>query len=135
MLPSPSASPEKPFPLLNESPPVKTVEKWPEGSSELLTGLTDDNRKLVGYMVPWDSWVYQQLFNPAIGGTKVISRLFSIFSSETSVKSALQAGTVLVAIASRTILATKFANPLATLFYSRLNNNRFEAKISNLIGC
>lgn len=135
MLPSPSASPEKPFPLLNESPPVKTAEKWPEGSSELLTGLTDDNRKLVGYMVPWDSWVYQQLFNPAIGGTKVISRLFSIFSSETSVKSALQAGTVLVAIASRTILATKFANPLATLFYSRLNNNRFEAKISNLIGC
>ena len=135
MLPSPSASPEKPFPLLNESPPVKTVEKWPEGSSELLTGLTDDNRKLVGYMVPWDSWVYEQLFNPAIGGTKVISRLFSIFSSETSVKSALQAGTVLVAIASRTILATKFANPLATFFYSRLNNNRFEAKISNLIGC
>ena len=135
MLPSPSASPEKPFPLLNESPPVKTAEKWPEGSSELLTGLTDDNRKLVGYMVPWDSWVYEQLFNPAIGGTKVISRLFSIFSSETSVKSALQAGTVLVAIASRTILATKFANPLATLFYSRLNNNRFEAKISNLIGC
>ena len=113
MLPSPSTSPEKPFPLLNESPPVQTAEKWPEGSSELLTGLTDDNRKLVGYMVPWDSWVYQQLFNPAIGGTKVISRLFSIFSSETSVKSALQAGTVLVAIASRTILATKFANFLA----------------------
>ena len=71
LLPSPDVSPEKPFPLLNESPPVKTEEEWPSGSSELLIGLTDDNRKLVGYMVPWDPWIYQQLFNPAVGGTEV----------------------------------------------------------------
>ena len=78
LLPSPDVSPEKPFPLLNESPPVKTEEEWPSGSSELLIGLTDDNRKLVGYMVPWDPWIYQQLFNPAVGGTEVKNKKNSL---------------------------------------------------------
>lgn len=72
LLPSPDVSPEKPaFPLLTESATVKAEDQWPSGSSELLTGLTDDNRKLVGYMVPWDPWIYQQLFNPTAGGAKV----------------------------------------------------------------
>lgn len=69
-------SPEKPFPLLTETAAVKTEDQWPSGSPELLTGLTDDNRKLVGYMVPWDPWVYQQLFNPTVGGTTVRNYFF-----------------------------------------------------------
>lgn len=134
MLPSPSASPEKPFPLLNESPPVKTVEKWPEGSSELLTGLTDDNRKLVGYMVPWDAWVYQQLFNPAIGGTKVISRLFQFLF--TKLPSNLHSKLGPFCSPSRVGQFWRQNLPIfGNLCYSRLNSNRFEAKISNLIGC
>lgn len=71
LLPSPDVCPEKPCPLLTEPVSVKTEDQWPSGSSELLTGLTDDNRKLVGYMIPWDPWVYHQLFNPTAGGTEV----------------------------------------------------------------
>ncbi|KAL9959501.1 hypothetical protein ACROYT_G032828 [Oculina patagonica] len=71
LLPSPDVSPEKRFPLLTETASVKPEDQWPSGSSELLTGLTDDNRKLVGYMVPWDPWIYQQLFNPTAGGATV----------------------------------------------------------------
>ena len=68
LLPSPGVSPEKPFPLPAEPQAVRAEDQWPSGSSELLTGLTDDNRKLVGYMIPWDPWVYHQLFNPTAGG-------------------------------------------------------------------
>ena len=50
---------------------------------------------------------------PCYWWNKGYIKTFSISFYETSVKSALQAGTVLVAIASRTILATKFANFLA----------------------
>ena len=71
LLPSPDVCPEKPFPLLAEPAAAKTEEQWPSGSSELLIGLTDDNRKLVGYMIPWDPWVYHQLFDPRAGGAKV----------------------------------------------------------------
>jgi len=71
LLPSPDVSPEKPFPFPTEPAAFKAEDQWPSGSSELLSGLTDDNRKLVGYMIPWDPWVYHQLFNPAAGGTKV----------------------------------------------------------------
>lgn len=71
LLPSPDVGPEKPFPPLTDPAAVKTEDQWPSGSSELLTGLTDDNRKLVGYMIPWDPWVYHHLFTPTAGGTEV----------------------------------------------------------------
>lgn len=71
LLPSPDVGPEKPCSLLTEPAAVKAKDQWPSGSSELLTGLTDDNRKLVGYMIPWDPWVYHHLFNPTAGGTEV----------------------------------------------------------------
>lgn len=73
LLPSPDVSPETPFPLLTEPAAGKVENQWPSGSTELLNGLTDDNRKLVGYMVPWDPWLYHQLFNPTAGGAEVIS--------------------------------------------------------------
>ncbi|XP_068758689.1 uncharacterized protein [Montipora capricornis] len=68
LLPSPSVSPEKTFLLPTSSPEVNHSDEWASGSSELLSGLTDDNRKLVGYMVPWDPWMYQQLFYPKTTG-------------------------------------------------------------------
>lgn len=68
LLPSPSVSPEKTFLLPTSSPEVNHNDEWASGSSELLSGLTDDNRKLVGYMVPWDPWMYQQLFYPKTTG-------------------------------------------------------------------
>ena len=61
-------SPEKTFLLPTSSPEVNHNDEWASGSSELLSGLTDDNRKLVGYMVPWDPWMYQQLFYPKTTG-------------------------------------------------------------------
>ena len=73
LLPSPDVSPETPIPLLTEPAAGKVENQWPSGSTELLNGLTDDNRKLVGYMIPWDPWLYHQLFNPTAGGAEVIS--------------------------------------------------------------
>jgi len=73
LLPSPDVSPETSYPLLTEHAAGKVEDQWPSGSTELLNGLTDDNRKLVGYMVPWDPWLYHQLFNPTAGGAEVIS--------------------------------------------------------------
>ena len=71
LLPSPDVCVENPFPRLTEPVACKVEDQWPSGSSELLSGLTDDSRKLVGYMIPWDPWIYQQLFNPTAGGAKV----------------------------------------------------------------
>ena len=71
MLPSPDVNPDKAFPLPSSTSAVKEDDQWASGSAELLSGLTDENRKLVGYMVPWDPWVYQQLFNPTADGDKV----------------------------------------------------------------
>ena len=72
LLPSPDFNRDKSFPLPvpSETPGIKDDDQWVSGSAELLSGLTDDNRKLVGYMVPWDPWIYQKLFNPVIGGAK-----------------------------------------------------------------
>ena len=76
MLPSPDVSQDKSFPYPSASPEVKDDGQWASGSVELFSGLTDDNRKLFGYMVPWDPWVYQQLFYPTAGGAKVRVALF-----------------------------------------------------------
>ena len=72
LLPSPDVSPDKSFPLpVPTQTPALDDDQWASGAAELLSGLTDENRKLVGYMVPWDPWVYQQLFNPSAGGAMV----------------------------------------------------------------
>lgn len=71
LLPSPDINPEKSFPLPSATPADQHKDQWASGSADLLSGLTDDNRKLVGYMVPWDPWVYQQLFYPTAGSAKV----------------------------------------------------------------
>ena len=72
LLPSPDVSPDKSFPLpVSTQAPAVDDDQWASGAAELLSGLTDENRKLVGYMVPWDPWVYQQLFNPSAGGAMV----------------------------------------------------------------
>ena len=72
LLPSPDVSPDKSFLLpVPTQTPADDDGQWTNGSAELLSGLTDENRKLVGYMVPWDPWVYQQLFYPSAGGATV----------------------------------------------------------------
>ncbi|XP_074608990.1 uncharacterized protein LOC141863372 isoform X2 [Acropora palmata] len=64
LVPSPGVSPEKPFSFSPMSNEVQDDKQWASGSAELLSGLIDDNRKLVGYMVPWDPWIFQKLFFP-----------------------------------------------------------------------
>ena len=72
LLPSPDVSPDKSFPLpVSTQAPAVDDDQWASGAAELLSGLTDENRKLVGYMLPWDPRVYQQLFNPSAGGAMV----------------------------------------------------------------
>ena len=72
LLSSPDVSPDKSFPLpVPTQTPAVDEDQWASCAAELLSGLTDENQKLVEYMVPWDPWVYQQLFNPSAGGAMV----------------------------------------------------------------
>ena len=75
-------SPDRDLPTVNGPSADKTACKWAPGTSELFEGLTDESRVLVGYLVPWDPWVYQQLFNPTTGGLEVRkSRVNSLTTS------------------------------------------------------
>ena len=75
LVPSPGVSPEKTCLLPTALPEVNADDQWAIGSSELLSGLTDDDRKLVGCLVPWDPWIYQQLFFPKAAEGKWVRRL------------------------------------------------------------